>query len=72
MSNTHGKPTLVCDVNETLLDIDALVPLFEHLFGRREAMREWFAQLVLYSQALSLAGRYAPCTIGTQPTTHEC
>jgi hypothetical protein len=63
MSNTHEKPALVFDVNETLLDIDALVPLFEHLFGRREAMREWFAQLVLYSQALSLADHYVPFNV---------
>lgn len=58
-----GKPVLVFDVNETLLDIDALIPLFEGIFGRGEAMREWFAQLVLYSQALSLAGRYAPFNV---------
>lgn len=60
MPNENEKPALVFDVNETLLDIDALVPMFENLFGRREAMREWFAQLVLYSQALSLADHYVP------------
>ncbi|WP_378942935.1 hypothetical protein [Paracoccus sp. R86501] len=49
------RPILVFDVNETLLDLDSLVPLFTRLFDNPAAMREWFAQLVLYSQTLSLA-----------------
>ena len=52
--------TLVFDVNETLLDIETLGPLFLRLFGDASAMREWFAQLVLYSQSATLAGRYVP------------
>ena len=57
----RAKPTiLVFDVNETLLDITELEPLFARLFGEARAMREWFAQLVLYSQAVTLAGLYAP------------
>jgi 2-haloacid dehalogenase len=56
----RAKPVLVFDVNETLLDIDALNPLFDRIFGVPGRMREWFAQLILYSQSLSLAGRYAP------------
>ena len=54
------KPILVFDVNETLLDIDVLNPIFDRIFGVPGRMREWFAQLVLYSQSISLAGRYAP------------
>ena len=54
------KPILVFDVNETLLDIDALNPIFDRIFGAPGRMREWFAQLVLYSQSISMAGRYAP------------
>jgi 2-haloacid dehalogenase len=55
------KPTvLVFDVNETLLDIAALEPLFLRLFGDGAVLREWFAQLVVYAQAATLAGRYAP------------
>jgi 2-haloacid dehalogenase len=50
------KPVLVFDVNETLLDLDSVAPLFERLFGDKQVLREWFAQLVLYSQSLSLAG----------------
>ena len=57
----YTAPTvLVFDVNETLLDIEVLHPLFARLFGDERIMREWFAQLVLYSQAISLAGIYAP------------
>ena len=50
--------TIVFDVNETLLDLAPLEPLFGAWFGDRAVMREWFAQLVLYAQALTLAGRY--------------
>ena len=46
-------------VNETLLDIDSLEPLFSRLFDDSRILREWFAQLVLYSQALTLAELYA-------------
>ncbi len=57
----RAKPAiLVFDVNETLLDITVLEPLFARLFGEARAMREWFAQMVLYSQAVTLAGIYAP------------
>lgn len=54
------RQLIVFDVNETLLDIDVLEPLFERLFGEKGRMREWFAQLVLYSQAFSLTGNYLP------------
>ena len=57
---TQAIDTLLFDVNETLLDLEALTPLFSRIFGREEAMREWFAQQVLYSQALTLSHRYAP------------
>ncbi|MGA7156348.1 MAG: haloacid dehalogenase type II, partial [Acidobacteriaceae bacterium] len=49
---------LVFDVNETLLDIDSLAPLFHRLFGDPKVLREWFAQLVLYSEAITLSGLY--------------
>ena len=32
----------VFDVNETLLDIESLAPLFQRLFGDRKVVREWF------------------------------
>ena len=53
------KP-MVClfDVNETLLDIEFLAPLFQRVFGDKQALREWFAQLILYSAAITLSGPY--------------
>ncbi|PCM45997.1 haloacid dehalogenase type II [Marinobacter sp. ANT_B65] len=51
---------IVFDVNETLLDITTLEPLFDRIFGDPGVLREWFAQLVLYSQAMTLAQLYTP------------
>jgi 2-haloacid dehalogenase len=59
MSHDATPKVLVFDVNETLLDIDSLEPLFSRLFGDKHVLREWFAQLVLYSQAVTLAKLYA-------------
>lgn len=49
---------LVFDVNETLIDIDSLQPYFGGVFGDPLVLREWFGQLVTYSMATTLAGRY--------------
>ena len=51
-------PVLVFDVNETLVDIDSLAPLFTDLFGDDGVLREWFAQLVMYSMSATLADSY--------------
>ncbi|MBU2873945.1 haloacid dehalogenase type II [Marinobacter salexigens] len=51
---------IVFDVNETLLDITTLEPLFVRIFGDRRILREWFAQLILYSQTMTLSGIYSP------------
>lgn len=56
----NTRPLIVFDVNETLLDIDVLEPLFADIFTAPGRMREWFAQVILYSEALSLAGPYVP------------
>jgi 2-haloacid dehalogenase len=48
----------VFDVNETLLDIESIAPLFQRLFGDGKVLREWFGQLVLYSNAITLSGPY--------------
>ncbi len=53
-------PILVFDVNETLLDLESLAPLFERLFGDRSALRAWFNALILNTQTLTLAGHYRP------------
>lgn len=57
-----GLPVLVFDVNETLLDLETLAPISERIFGDRSFLRLWFANLVLYSEALTLAGAYLPFT----------
>ncbi|HEY1836551.1 MAG TPA: haloacid dehalogenase type II [Rhizomicrobium sp.] len=56
------RPMIVFDVNETLLDLDTMEPIFERIFGDRSAMRLWFADLILYSAALTVAGCYVPFT----------
>jgi 2-haloacid dehalogenase len=49
---------LVFDVNETLIDIDSMAPLFEQIFGDPRILREWFGQLVTYSMTTTLSGLY--------------
>ncbi len=62
MATANSEPTrpsvLVFDVNETLLDIESLAPVFEDVFGDRRVLREWFGQLVLYSMTVTLADTY--------------
>ena len=54
------RPLIVFDVNETLLDIEFLEPFFAEIFAAPGRMREWFAQVILYAEAVSLAGPYIP------------
>jgi 2-haloacid dehalogenase len=56
------RPVIVFDVNETLLDLETLQPTFERIFNDPAAMRLWFADLITYSEALTLAGVYVPFT----------
>jgi 2-haloacid dehalogenase len=49
---------IVFDVNETLLDVGALAPQFQRLFGRAGVAQEWFSNVVLYSQVATIAGPY--------------
>jgi len=66
MSESHNNdrraasaPSIVVfDVNETLIDIESMGGLFEKIFGDRRVLREWFNQLILYSNATTLAGYY--------------
>ena len=52
------KRVIVFDVNETLLDIEILNSFFARTFGDARVMRQWFAELILYSQALTLSGSH--------------
>src|SRR6202020_3181858 len=45
-----------------LLDLETMEPTFERIFGDKSAMRLWFANLILYSAALTVAGCYVPFT----------
>jgi len=56
-SATHPA-VLIFDVNETLLDIEALHPLFVRVFGCEHSVREWFNTLVMYSMTVTLARQY--------------
>jgi 2-haloacid dehalogenase len=56
------QPIIVFDVNETLLDLESLNPVFSRIFHDPAAMRLWFANLITYSEALTLAGVYVPFT----------
>jgi 2-haloacid dehalogenase len=56
------QPMIIFDVNETLLDLETMTPIFERIFGDKLAMRIWFANLILYSEALTLAHAYVPFT----------
>jgi 2-haloacid dehalogenase len=58
-SQAVRRRILVFDVNETLLDVGALGPQFERLFGTAAVGQEWFSNVVLYSQVAALAGPYA-------------
>ncbi|HEX4037630.1 MAG TPA: haloacid dehalogenase type II [Acidobacteriaceae bacterium] len=58
-ANPLASPSIILfDVNETLIDIESLAPLFEQMFGDARVLREWFNQLVLYSNVITLAGYY--------------
>ncbi len=56
------RPIIVFDVNETLLDLDSIRPTFDRIFSDPAALRLWFAHLITYSEALTLAGVYVPFT----------
>jgi FMN phosphatase YigB (HAD superfamily) len=58
MEMNAQKPLIVFDVNETLVDLENVTPVFERIFGEKNAMRLWFANLILYSQSLTQAGLF--------------
>jgi len=57
-----ARPLIVFHVNETLLDLETMEPIFERIFSERQAMRLWFANFIMYSTALTVAGCYVPFT----------
>lgn len=49
---------IVFDVNETLLDVRALDPLFTRMFGVASARQSWFGQVLQSAFVTTLTGRY--------------
>jgi 2-haloacid dehalogenase len=62
MWHMSDLPLVVFDVNETLLDLETMAPTFERIFDDKTAMRLWFANFIMYSAALTVAGVYVPFT----------
>ena len=60
------KPkVLVFDVNQTMLDLNALRPHFVRAFGDGKALDEWFSLLLHYSLVVTVADAYADfATVG--------
>jgi 2-haloacid dehalogenase len=55
-----GRPrALAFDVNQTLLDTEALRPSFQQAFGDGAVLDEWFALLLQYSLVVTVADSYA-------------
>jgi len=52
------KKLIVFDVNETLLDLKALDPLFERIFGSASIRTSWFGQVLRNSLVATITGQY--------------
>ena len=50
---------IVFDVNETLLDLRALDPIFERAFGDGAARREWFNQMLQLALVATVTDAYS-------------
>jgi 2-haloacid dehalogenase len=60
-------PTVIAfDVNETLLDLRALDPHFEALFGSAALRAQWFAQMLQLAFVGGLTGEYVDFTAAQQ------
>jgi 2-haloacid dehalogenase len=51
---------LVFDVAESLLDLQALQPLFQRTFGDGALVDAWFGETILYSESATLTGTFVP------------
>lgn len=49
----------VFDVNETLLDLEALDPHFERVFGDASVRQEWFGQMIQSAFVSTITGAYS-------------
>ncbi len=53
------KKVLLFDVNESLLDLRALVPHFERLFGDGQVLYQWFGQVLQSAMLTVITGAYS-------------
>lgn len=51
---------LVFDVAESLLDLQAMRPLFQRVFGNGAIVDDWFGETILYSESATLTNTFAP------------
>jgi 2-haloacid dehalogenase len=51
---------LVFDVAESLLDLQALRPQFQRMFGNGALVDEWFGETILYSESATLTNTFVP------------
>jgi 2-haloacid dehalogenase len=57
-----GTRLIAFDVNETLLDLGALDPVFEDLFGDGSVRAQWFAQMLQVAFVGAITDRYVDFT----------
>ena len=55
-------PVIAFDVNETLLDLRALDPVFEELFGDASPRAQWFAEMLQVGFVGAITDRYVDFT----------
>src|SRR5919107_6160375 len=58
MEGSDVKRVCVFDVNETLLDMAALDPLFERAFGEASVRQLWFSQMLQSAFVSNLTDAY--------------
>jgi 2-haloacid dehalogenase len=51
---------LVFDVAESLLDLQALRPQFQRMFGDGTVVDDWFGETILYSESATLTNTFVP------------
>jgi hypothetical protein len=51
---------LIFDVAESLLDLQALRPLFQRISGNGAMVNEWFGETILYSESATLINTFVP------------
>ena len=59
------------DVNETLLDLSALDPAFERVFGSSAPRPLWFAQMLQLAFVGTITGEYVDFSTAQHPAPPE-